>query len=102
MKPIGFNWELLDAHGGPDEPRSALGVMAGAFTNHMEFPKQEWLGEQDALSCASDFVSLFDPSGRTIVSNRLTDFWNPLTDAKIEWGFVGFDDTRIAVLLTTI
>lgn len=102
MKPIGFNWELLDAHSGVDEPRSALGVMAGAFANHMEFPKQEWLGAGEALACASDFAGLFDAASRTIVSNRLTDYWNPLTDAKIEWAFVGYDDRRIAVLIATI
>ncbi len=98
FKPIGFNWELLDPEASPDKPRSARGVIAEAFARDMALPQTQWLGET-AKDCAADFVALFDQSERTIVSNRMGDLWNPLTDARIEWGFVGFDAERIALLL---
>ncbi|WP_108789918.1 hypothetical protein [Erythrobacter sp. Alg231-14] len=98
LKPIGFNWEMLDAFGGPDDTRSALGVIADALRADMEFPQQEWLGDHGAAACARDFVGLFE-GPKTVLSNRLEGLWNPVSDARIEWCFVGFDDVRAAVLL---
>ncbi len=98
LKTIGYNWELLDADGGAGDARSALGVIAGALENDMEFPKQAWLGADGAAACAQDFCALFD-APRTLVSNRLEGLWNPLTDARIEWAFVGMDNAHMAILL---
>ena len=102
LKPIGFNWELLDPYAGPEEPRSAVGTIAEAFSAHMEYPKREWLGRTRAEEMANEFLALFDKQSATILSNRMGDLWNPLTDARIEWAFVGMDDQRIALLLATI
>ena len=98
LKTIGYNWELLDAQGAIDDARSALAVIAGALTNDMEFPKQAWLGADGAAACAQDFLSLFE-APITVVSNRLEGLWNPLTQARIEWAFVGMDGSRAALLL---
>jgi len=96
---IGFNWEMLDPNGAAYEPRSARAVIADAFSRDMALPQTEWLGQERAQDCAEDFLSMFTGTERTIASNRLGDFWNPLTRAQIEWAFVGFDDARIALLL---
>lgn len=98
LKTIGYNWELLDAQARMGEPRSAEGIIAGALKNDMEFPQQEWLGADGAAACARDFLALFD-APRTVVSNRLDGLWNPLSDARIEWAFVGMDGANAAVLL---
>ena len=98
LKPIGFNWELLDAEGAPGEPRAALSVLTRALTDDMEYPKQSWLGEDGAASCAQDFVALFERP-RTIISNRIEDYWNPLSTARIEWAFVGFDEAQAVLML---
>lgn len=98
---IGFNWELLDTDGAPGDPRSAQQAFVDAFSHDMALPQTEWLGLAGARACAKDFRSVFDGRGPTIVSNRLGDLWNPLTSARIEWAFVGFDETRIALLLLT-
>ncbi len=101
FKPIGYNWEMLDPSASPTEPRSAVGTLAGAFDRDMEFPQQTWLGESDARACAADFVSAFDPLRCSVLTNRMVHGWHPLSDAAIEWAFVGFDQTRIALLLLT-
>ena len=98
LQTIGYNWELLDAEGALGDARSALSVIAGALGNDMEFPQQAWLGADGAAACAQDFIGLFD-APRTIVSNRLEGLWNPLTDARIEWAFVGMDGAHAALLL---
>lgn len=98
LKTIGFNWELLDAEGGFQDPRSALGTIAGALKSDMEFPQQSWLGADGSAACAQDFLALFN-TPRTILSNRLEGLWNPVSDARIEWAFVGFDDAHAALLL---
>ena len=98
LKPIGFNWELLDADGALGESRSALTVITRATEADMEFPKESWLGEEGARRFAQDFVSLFD-APRTVLSNRLEEYWNPLTDAKIEWAFVGYDASKACLML---
>lgn len=102
LKTIGFNWELLDPYSEPGEPRSALGTIADAFAMQMEFPQKEWLGKARAAECARDFHALFADRDPTILSNRFGDLWNPLTDARIEWGFIGFDEERIVLLLAVI
>lgn len=96
---IGYNWELLDPSGDAGAPRSAVGILVQALACDMEFPQTQWLGEQGGHDCARDFLALFDRPTATIVSNRLTDFWNPLTRARIEWAFVGYDATRIVMLV---
>ncbi len=98
LNTIGYNWELLDAEGGIDGARSALGVIAGALENDMEYPRQTWLGADGAAACAQDFIGLFE-TPRTFVSNRLEGLWNPLTNARIEWAFVGMDGANAALLL---
>lgn len=101
FKPIGYNWEMLDPTALPGEPRSALGTLAEALAHHMAYPKQEWLGSEDARACAGDFVTAFDPARCTVLTNRMDFGWHPVSDAAIEWAFVGFDRTRIALLLLT-
>jgi hypothetical protein len=98
LKVLRDNWELLDAEGAIGEARSALNVIAGALENDMEFPQQAWLGADGAAACAQDFIGLFE-TPRTFVSNRLEGLWNPLTNARIEWAFVGMDGANAALLL---
>ena len=100
-KPIGGNWELLDADGAPDAPRSALAALGRAFAQDMVYSNYPWLGEADALAMGADFLACFDPASRQIVTNRMYFGWNPITDATFEWAFVAFDDTAIALLLAT-
>ncbi|MEE4318004.1 MAG: hypothetical protein V2I74_13580 [Erythrobacter sp.] len=100
-QPIGANWELLDAEAAPDGARSAAAALVEAFAHDMALPQQPWLGEGDAQAMAGDFLACFDPRTRQIVTNRMYFGWNPLTDAAIEWAFVAFDDTAIALLLAT-
>ncbi len=100
-KPIGGNWELLDAEGAQDAPRSALAALADAFSRHMVYSREPWLGEDDALAMGADFLGCFDPATRQIVTNRMYFGWNPITEAAVEWAFVAFDDEAIALLLAT-
>lgn len=100
-KAIGANWELLDADGPPDAPRSARAAFVEAFANDMVFSREPWLGQEVALALAEDFLACFKPSSRQIVTNRMYFGWNPITDATFEWAFVAFDDRAIALLLTT-
>ncbi len=100
-KPIGVNWELLDAEAEPDGPRSACAALAQAFRANMVFSNTPWLGEARAGQMAREFIDCFDPSTRQIVTNRMYFGWHPITTASIEWAFVAFDDTAIALLLAT-
>ena len=99
--PIGFNWELLDAHGDAQSPRSALGEMTKALASDISNPSREWLGQEIARICAQDLLSAFDSNTMTVVSNRYDGLWNPISGAEVEWGFVCFDDKYIALLLIT-
>lgn len=99
FKPIGYNWEMLDAMAAEDEARSAIAALADAARHHMAFPKQVWLGA-DASRFAREFVSAFGSSA-TILTNRMDFGWHPLTDAQIEWAFVGYDDSHIALVVLT-
>jgi hypothetical protein len=101
LKRIGYNWEMLDPLARAGEPRSALGTLAEVFEHHMAFPQQEWLGSADARACASDFITAFDPARCTVLTNRMDFGWHPVSEAAIEWAFVGFDQERIALLLLT-
>lgn len=98
---IGGNWELLDAEAAPTEPRSAAAALADAFRSDMALPQQKWLGDEAALALAADFLACFVRSQWQIVTNRMYFGWNPITAAAIEWAFVAFDDTAIALLLAT-
>ena len=100
-KPIGGNWELLDAEGAPDASRSALAALVEAFSRNMVYSSEPWLGEADALAMGADFLACFDPATRQIVTNRMYFGWNPITEATFEWAFVAFDDQAIALLLAT-
>jgi len=100
-QPIGGNWELLDAEAGVDGPRSARAALVEAFSRNMVFSREPWLGEADALAMAADFLACFDPDRLQIVTNRMYFGWNPITTASLEWAFVAFDDTAIALLLAT-
>jgi len=100
-KPIGGNWELLDAEGEADGPRAALAACVDAFAHNMVFAKEPWLGEESALAMGRDLLACFDTRTRQIVTNRMYFGWNPITEAAVEWAFVAFDDTAIALLLAT-
>ena len=100
-QPIGGNWELLDAEGDLDGPRSARAALASAFSHDMVFSQQAWLGEADALALAEAFLACFDPGQVQIMTNRMYFGWNPITSAAFEWAFVAFDDKAIALLLAT-
>ncbi|MEM6475761.1 MAG: hypothetical protein AAF687_06305 [Pseudomonadota bacterium] len=99
LKPIGFNWELLDANADASEPRCALGEMTQALAHDISNPSRDWLSRQTAQEAAQEFLEAFDPATRTLVSNRYDGLWNPIAGAAIEWGFVGYDDEQIALLL---
>lgn len=99
MKPIGFNWELLDPGAAPGTPRSALSELTSALSNDISSFGKPWLDEADARQCALDFLAGFDPSSLTVVSNRYDGLWNPISGAEIEWGFVAFDRQAIALML---
>lgn len=100
-QPIGGNWELLDAEGDVDGPRSARAALVEAFSHDMVYSREAWLGEADALALAEAFLACFDPGRVQIVTNRMYFGWNPITTATFEWAFVAFDDTAIALLLAT-
>ncbi len=96
---IGYNWELLDAGAEPSEPRSALKELHSALAQDIDNPNRPWLTDDVAARCAREFLDLFDPASRTIVSNRYDGLWNPIAGGAVEWGFVGFDEQVIALLL---
>lgn len=98
---IGANWELLDAEGPPDAPRSASAALAEAFAQDMIVPARPWLGEATAREMAAAFIGCFDPGQRQIVTNRMYFGWHPISAASIEWAFVAFDDSAAALLLAT-
>lgn len=100
-KPIGGNWELLDADAAPNEPRSALAALGEAFAQNMVYSRHPWLGEEGAIAMGADFLACFEPASRRIVTNRMYFGWNPITLATFEWAFVAFDDQAIALLLAT-
>ena len=100
-QPIGGNWELLDAEADLTGPRSAHAALVAAFSRNMVFSNAAWLSEVDALAMAKDFLACFDPGRLQIMTNRMYFGWNPITTAAIEWAFVAFDDTAIALLLAT-
>ncbi|MEO0588932.1 MAG: hypothetical protein AAFZ11_00080 [Pseudomonadota bacterium] len=99
FQPIGFNWEMLDPSSDMAAPRSARATMAEAVSKDMIRPALVWLGEDRALDCADQFLSLFDTSERTILSNHLNGLWYPISGASDEWSFVGMDARSIAVLV---
>ena len=101
LQPIGFNWEMLDASQDDNVPRSAIAAFSDALSKNMAFPSQQWLGEDRAKQCGSEFISCFTPDTRTILTNRLDMGWNPISAATIEWAFIGFDERKIALLLVT-
>lgn len=100
-KPIGGNWELLDADCQAEAPRSARSAFVEAFANDMVYSREPWLGRAAALALAEDFLGCFKPHARQIVTNRMYFGWNPITEATFEWAFVAFDDSAIALLLAT-
>lgn len=99
LTPIGFNWELLDAAAPADEPRSAMGEITNALSHDIGNPGKPWLDPETARKCAQDFLDLFASGSRTVVSNRFDGLWNPVAGKAVEWGFVGFDSDRVALLL---
>ncbi|WP_299196217.1 hypothetical protein [uncultured Erythrobacter sp.] len=99
LKPIGFNWELLDAAAPAGEPRSAMGEITNALSHDIGNPNKDWLDPEVARQCASDFLGLLEKGACTITSNRFDGLWNPIAGNAVEWGFVGFDQRRIALLL---
>ena len=100
-KPIGFNWELLDATGDFGSARSAIGELTQALCHDIANPSAPWLTQEAAQLCASQFLQLFDAGSLTVVANRYDGLWNPISGAAIEWGFVSFDQNNIALFLLT-
>ncbi len=101
MTAIGYNWELLDASSDAEAPRSALNELTSALSQDINNPNQPWLTADAAALWAEAFLGAFEPWSRTIVSNRYDGLWNPISGAAVEWGFVGFDNSAIALLLIT-
>lgn len=101
LTAIGYNWELLDASSDAEAPRSALAELTSALGQDINNPNQPWLAPDAAGLCAQAFLGAFEPWSRTIVSNRYDGLWNPISGAAVEWGFAGFDDSAIALLLIT-
>ena len=99
LEAIGYNWELLDAGADEKQPRSALGEIVKALSHDLSNPSKPWLDREVARQCAGDFLALFNPRERTIVANRYDGLWNPISGQEVEWGFVGFDEENIALLL---
>jgi hypothetical protein len=99
LKQIGFNWELLDAAAPEGSPRSSKGELMKALTQNLANPSQPWLSDAQAQECAGEFLGLFDAATLTLVSNRYDGLWNPIAGGSTEWGFVGFDEARVALLL---
>ena len=99
LKQIGFNWELLDAAGPAGSARSGKGELMKALTQNLANPSQPWLSDAQANECASEFLGLFDAGTLTLVSNRYDGLWNPIAGGSTEWGFVGFDEARVVLLL---
>lgn len=99
LKQIGFNWELLDAGAPQESPRSGKGEFLKALTTDLANPSQPWLSRSQADECANGFFSLFNPVTMTLVSNRFDGLWNPIAGGSTEWGFVGFDEAQVVLLL---
>ncbi|WP_298307108.1 hypothetical protein [uncultured Erythrobacter sp.] len=99
MKPIGFNWELLDAGAPEGERRSGIGELVNALTHDLANPSHAWLPIGQARDCAKAFLSLFDLANLTLVSNRFDGLWNPIAGGAVEWGFLGYDHDQVALLL---
>ncbi len=99
LKPIGFNWELLDFLAPIDGTRSAVGEIAKALSFDLNSPGKPWLQPGIARECAENFLGLFDPGDLTVVSNRYDGLWHPIAGGDVEWGFVGFDASSIGLLL---
>jgi len=100
-KAIGFNWELLDAFETASGPRSAFDEVSTAVGTDIANPNQIRLEPSQSRACAAQFLGAFDQSTRTVVSNRYDGLWNPIAGHAVEWGFVAFDDSQIALLLLT-
>lgn len=101
FKPIGFNWEMLDAAPEADGERAALQVISKALARNVALPQQIWLGDDAATRCAEELLACFDPVHRTVLSNHFAGLWNPIAGAAVEWAFVAMDDRAIALLLVT-
>jgi hypothetical protein len=99
LKQIGFNWELLDAAAPEGSPRSGEGELMKALTQNLANPSHPWLSDAQANECASEFLGLFDAATLTLVSNRYDGLWNPIAGGSTEWGFVGFDEAQVVLLL---
>ncbi len=99
LKPIGFNWELLDASGEIGMTRSALGELTQALSCDISNPSKPWLTYEAAEECSRQFLGLFDAAHMTVVANRYDGLWNPISGAINEWGFVAFDRSNAALLL---
>ena len=103
---IGFDWELLDPLGDMSAPRSARGAFADALHKDLVM-KTDWLGADAAAQCAEDFITAFDPTHLTILTNHIvrgggkSEGWFPISSATFEWAFVGYDDAAAALLLLT-
>ncbi|AWW73442.1 hypothetical protein CD351_03250 [Erythrobacter sp. KY5] len=98
---IGFNWELLDASPDAQGSRAAEHQLVEALSKNIANPSKQWLSKKSASACAKEFLALFRPEDRTVVSNRYDGLWNPISQASNEWAFVGFDRQLSVLLLIT-
>lgn len=104
--PIGHHWEMLDTVAPPEGVRSARGALVDALSKDLGL-QSEWFGAERALICAEQFLEAFDPHQITVLTNHIvrmggeSEAWNPITSAELEWAFVGYDDSAIAILVLT-
>lgn len=104
--PIGFHWEMLDITADVAAPRSARGAFEDALSKDLVM-RSDWLGTHRALACAEAFIGAFKQPQVTLLTNHIvrdggrSEGWNPISDATLEWAFVGYDGSAIALLLLT-
>lgn len=103
---IGHHWEMLDILATPQGARSARGAFVDALSKDLSM-KSDWLGAARALKCAEQFIGAFEPAQATVLTNHIvrkageSEAWNPISKAELEWAFVGYDDSAIALLVLT-
>lgn len=103
---IGYHWEMLDGLAPVGGARSARGAFVDALSKDLGM-KSDWLGSVSALECAEQFIAAFETVQATILTNHIvrmggeSEAWNPISNAELEWAFIGYDDSAIALLLLT-
>ena len=73
--------------------------MVEALSHDIGDRKTPWLGAENALECAADFLAAFAPLTTSVVTNQLNGLWYPISGASDEWSFAAMDDEAIALLV---